>query len=164
MPGNKSRFVLLCQQTLVVAVVAALAVPAADIVSLDIVAPPHRSAGGVANGSGGGVTTGAASTRSVVATATVRPTVSTVPFGGVSKAGLRALRPGSQPAAAAGSSHRAVRLAAATTVATPADGLAALSAPLHVGGLATVGVTWAKDVHVPDGDITVTVRTRRGST
>ena len=42
MPENRSRFVLLCQQLLALAVVIAIAAPAANLVTLDIVAPrPH---------------------------------------------------------------------------------------------------------------------------
>ena len=46
MPENRSRFVLLCQQSLAFALVAAVAAPAADMVTLDIVAPrrPRPSA------------------------------------------------------------------------------------------------------------------------
>ena len=39
MPENRSRFVLLCQQSLAFALVAAVAAPAANMVTLDIVAP-----------------------------------------------------------------------------------------------------------------------------
>jgi hypothetical protein len=38
MPENRSRFVLLCQHSLAFGLVAAIAAPAANIVSLDIVA------------------------------------------------------------------------------------------------------------------------------
>ncbi len=39
MPENRSRFVLLCQQSLAFALVVAIAAPAANMVTLDIVAP-----------------------------------------------------------------------------------------------------------------------------
>jgi len=160
MAQNGSRFVLLCQQGLVVAVVAAVAAPAADVATLDIVAPPHArwstaSRAPMAAGPGSGTA------RSVVATSPVRPTVSTVPLTGVSKRGLRALDERASATSKAGGGS-AARLTAAVTDAGK-DRLAALSAPEHVDGLATVGVTWASGVHVPTSDLSVSVRTRRGS-
>ena len=47
MPENRSRFVLLCQQSLAFALVAAIAAPAANMVTLDIVAPARPHAAGV---------------------------------------------------------------------------------------------------------------------
>jgi hypothetical protein len=41
MPESRSRFVLLCQQSLAFGLVAAIVAPAANIISLDIVAPPR---------------------------------------------------------------------------------------------------------------------------
>ena len=142
MAHNRSRFVLLCQQSLALGLVVALAAPAADLVTLDIVAPPPPG------GAGTGGQPGAA--QIVVSSAPVRPRVSTVPLTGVSAAGLRALR--QRRAARAG-----IRLAAADTV--PAD-LAVLSAPQPVGGLATIGVTWSSTDQVGERAISISVRTR----
>jgi hypothetical protein len=153
MAKNSSRFVLLCQQTLAVGVVVAITAPAANLVTLDIVVPPQRQSQPPTQASGAT----ASGALSVVASRPVRPQVSTVPLRGVSQAGLRALHgPGAAPA---------VRLSAAgTSPGTHADRLTVLSAPQPVDGLATVGVTWAHGVHVPDQAITVAVRTeRRGS-
>jgi hypothetical protein len=86
-------------------------------------------------------------TRSVVDSAPVRPRVTSVALAGVEKAGLRTLRSG--PAAATLAS------------ATPASNLAALSAPQPVGGLATIGVTWARGTHLPESAIDISVRTLR---
>ena len=160
MAQNRSRFVLLCQQSLALGLVVAVAAPAADVVSLDIVEPPHQRPSAQAPAVAG---SGAASATSVVAAAPVKPVVSTVPLGGVSKAGLRALQSSTGSAGEpATRTSGAAQLAAAPT---PGDkDLAALSAPQPVDGLATIGVTWAPGAHVPDESITVSVRTRRGAT
>ena len=42
MAENRSRFVLLCQQSLALGLVAAIAAPAAGVMTLDIVAPPRE--------------------------------------------------------------------------------------------------------------------------
>ena len=81
MVQNGSRFVLLCQQGLVVAVVAAVATPAADVATLDIVAPPHARSAAARAPKAAGPLSGTA--RSVVATSPVRPPVSTVPLAGM---------------------------------------------------------------------------------
>jgi N-acetylmuramoyl-L-alanine amidase/FG-GAP-like repeat len=162
MAHNRSRFVLLCQQSLAVAVVAAITAPAANLVSLDIVAPPRggQAGAGIAQPPSGSA--GA----SEVATRPVEPTVSKVPLTGVSKAGLRALRGRQAPSPGTGSGS--VQLASADTTApsrsTPEEGLAALSAPTPTNGLATVGVTWAHAAAVPEGSLAISLRTRRGST
>jgi len=169
MPHSKSRFVLLCQQSLALGVVAAVLAPAADVVSLRFVAPPVQQSQAGAPGPARDVdrATGAQSgTTSVVDTRPVRPTVSTVPLGGVSKAGLRAL---AGRATRTGSPGGTAQLAAAETAPRKApraagQDLAALSAPQHVGGLATVGVTWSPRADVPDDTITVSLRTRRAGT
>ena len=160
MAQNRSRFVLLCQQSLALGLVVAVAAPAADVVSLDIVEPPHQRPSAQAPAVAG---SGAASATSVVAAAPVKPVVSTVPLGGVSKAGLRALQSSTGSAGEpATRTSGAAQLAAAPT---PGDkDLAALSAPQPVDGLATIGVTWSPGAHVPDESITVSVRTRRGAT
>lgn len=41
MPQRRSRYVLLCQQLLALGAVLVLLAPAARVVTLDIVAPPH---------------------------------------------------------------------------------------------------------------------------
>jgi hypothetical protein len=102
---------------------------------------------------------------SVVATSPVRPTVSSVPLHGVTRAGLRALADDRTPSGTQTSG--VARLAAATSAASSAgtsgraDDLTVLSAPEPVDGLATVGVTWASGVEVAEQDISIAVRTRR---
>ena len=150
MAENRSRFVLLCQQSLAFGLVAAIAAPAAGVMTLDIVAPPHEQSPSAAPA---GRVLGAAERRttpSLVAAAPVRPTVSTVPLGGVTRAGLRV----------GGSS---ARLVSAETTGRRAAGLTVLSSPQPVAGLATVGVTWRRGAAVADGAITVSVRTRTGA-
>ncbi len=132
MPENKSRFVLVCQQVLAFGTVAALAAPAAGVVSLDIVSPTPEPADNV--------TAAAASPVALVASHPVDPEVREVPLDGVEKAGLRALTP--RAAAQTGKERR----------------LAVLSEPEKVTGFATVGVTWNHRVHLDDDEVTVSVR------
>ena len=83
MPENKSRFVLLCQQILAFGTVAALAAPAAGVVSLDIVGPTPQPAEEQ--------TVAAPAAVALVASEPVEPEVTEVPVDGVEKAGLQAL-------------------------------------------------------------------------
>ena len=93
MPENRSRFVLLCQQSLAFALVAAIAAPAANMVTLDIVAPARPHAAGVTApapaGPGTSTATGTAvgggDTPSLVSSRPVKPRVTAVPLGGVSR-------------------------------------------------------------------------------
>jgi hypothetical protein len=132
MPEKKSRFVHLCQQFLAFGTVAALAAPAAGVVSLDIVSPtpqPQKEASAP-------VRTPVA----LVASDPVEAEVSEVPLKGLEKAGLKAL------------THRD----AARTIRS--SEVAALSAPEPVEGYATVGVTWNPDVHLDEDEVSVSVR------
>lgn len=151
MAHTRSRFVLLCQQTLALGMVVAIAAPATDLVTLDIVAP--ATPGPAGTGAAGTTASPAADTRSTVSAGPVHPKVSTVPLTGVTAAGLRALRQ-RQSTTRAGTG---VRLAAADT---PSRDLAVLSAPQPVGGLATIGVTWSSADPVGERAISISVRTR----
>ncbi len=169
MAHSRSRFVLLCQQSLAVGLVAAITAPAANLVSLDIVSPPRELPGAADDPAGSSAGSAGSAEVSVVASRPVKPVVSTVPFTRVSKVGLRALDARrADPAASGGAGS--LRLAAATTTGTTTGSttagrrLAALSAPTPVNGLATVGVTWAHAAPQPEGSIAVSVRTRRGAT
>ena len=178
MPENRSRFVLLCQQSLAIAVVVAIAAPAADLVTLNIVAPSRpdvvvghgapASDPGTTEPAGGAGALGGANTPSVVSSAPVRPRVTAVPLGGVSKAGLAALSDPSGEAGDAGGSRSgtaATARLAATEGDPETDDLAVLSAPQSVDSLATVGVTWAHgDDDLPEHAITVSVRTAKNGT
>jgi hypothetical protein len=133
MPEKKSRFVLMCQQFLAFGTVAALAAPAAGVVSLDIVAPAPST------GQGATAAAPAVSTVALVASRPVQPEITEVPLRG---------KPASAP-----------RQAGRRTPGRP-DGkeLAVLSTPEKVDGFVTVGVTW--DEKVAEEDITVSVRSR----
>ncbi len=132
MPENKSRFVVLCQQLLALGAVAALAAPAAGVVSLDIVGPTP--------GQAGEAVTQTQAPMALVAAHRVEPEVTEVPIRGVEKAGLQAL-----------TGRRVARQNART-------GLAALSAPTEVTGYATVGVTWDPREHLGEDEVAVSVR------
>src|SRR4051812_23974117 len=90
MPHNRSRFVLLCQQLLALAVVLAMAAPAANLVTLDIVArtPQAPAPSGPVAAGDPGRTAGSP----MVASAPVKARVTDVALGGVSARGLQALR------------------------------------------------------------------------
>ena len=167
MPENKSRFVLLCQQSLALAVVVAIAAPAANTVTLDIVAPARPGSPGSvapaapATDSAATGAVGGGDSPSLVASAPVKPRVTAIPLGGVSKAGLAALREGT-------SAMRGGAAATARLVADEGDpetdDLAVLSAPQSVDSLATVGVTWKHGENLPEDAITVSVRTEKNGT
>ncbi len=155
MPENRSRFVLLCQQSLALGLVAAVAVPAAQLVTLDIVSPGTPNDAPSARPAPGA----AVETESVVATAPVRPTTRSVPLNGVSEAGLAAL---GEPTASGAPGGTARLSAADVEPGTHAgDRLAVLSAPQSVDGLSTVGVTWGEGAGLPEDAITVSVRTQK---
>jgi hypothetical protein len=132
MSENKSRFVHLCQQLLALGTVAALAAPAAGVVSLDIVGPSPAPDGAAAGP--------APSPVAMVASEPVAPEVTEVPIEGVDRAGLSVL-------------DRVPTVRRGTPGA-----LAGLTAPEKVDGFATVGVTWDGDVHLDEDEISVSVR------
>ena len=159
MSENKSRLVLLCQHSLTCAVVVALVAPATTLVTLDIVAPPAGVRAGTAPDT--------PPSTSVVAATPVKPTVSSVPLRGVTRAGLRALeqpRAGEAPGGVdvergATNEPEVVRLAASGT-ADDRTKLTVLSPPQSVDGLATVGVTWDAGADVDEQGTAISVRTR----
>ena len=166
MPENKSRFVLLCQQSLALAVVVAIAAPAVNTVTLDIVAPARPGTPGsvavpapVTDSAQG--TVGGGDSPSLVASAPVKPRVTAVPLAGVSKAGLAALREGTS--AMRGGAAATARLVAAEGD-PETDDLTVLSAPQAVDSLATVGVTWKHGENLPEDAITVSVRNEEKGT
>ena len=145
MPENRSRFVLFCQQILVVGTVVAVAAPAVGIVTLDIVAPsPNTVTGAIAD----------PALESLVASRPVTPAVTEVPVRGIEVAGLKALT--AKTGAQENTSSPQLRLASADQQSNLE--LAALTAPEPVSGYATVGVTWEQGTVVDEEDITVSVR------
>ena len=160
MPENRSRFVLLCQQSLAFALVAAVAAPAANMVTLDIVAPtpPETPAAARPAVPASGAAVGGGDAPSLVASTPVEPRVTDVPLSGVTKAGLRALREG-QSATRGGAAASARLVSSDGDPET--DDLAVLSTPLSVDSLATVGVTWGHGENLDEDAITVSVRTEK---
>jgi hypothetical protein len=130
MPDRNSRFVLVCQQALACAVVAAVGVSAAGVVELEIIAP-HRDTPVQALGSG---------SVALVSSAPVKATVRTVPLGG-SSAGRSSLPPKSGSRSADPQEIRVV------------------SEPEPVSGFATVGVTWAEGQELSEEQVAVELRT-----
>jgi N-acetylmuramoyl-L-alanine amidase/FG-GAP-like repeat len=165
MSENRSRFVLLCQQSLVVAAVAAIAAPALNVVTLEIVAPARPDGPGAVHSTPANdvphASAGAGDAPSLVPSRPVRPVVTAVPLSGVSGAGLRAL--GASTAAVPTGSGAAARLVAADGD-PETDDLTVLSAPQSVDSLATVGVTWQHGENLADDDITISVRTEKDGT
>src|SRR5690242_13254563 len=85
MAENKSRYVLVCQQALVFASVAAVGLSAVGVVELRIVAPSDSAAG--AAGAGGRHVVAAET--AMVSSAPVKSHVRTVPLGGSAVGGMR---------------------------------------------------------------------------
>jgi hypothetical protein len=157
MPENRSRFVLLCQHSLAFGLVAAIAAPAANIVSLDIVAPPRPHASAAADGGAAAEEGTARSGRSLVASAPVKPRVTEVTLAGVTRRGLDSLGGRGSAAGRTRTTGQARLVAAEADPGT--DDLAVLSDPEPVENLATVGVTWKRGEHLGDEAIEVSVRT-----
>jgi hypothetical protein len=149
MTETRERYVLLCQQFLVFAVVAAVAAPAAGVVTLDIVSPSRTEADRI-----DAIRTPGASPEvagALVASRPVAPIVKQVPLTGVDPVGRRSLGP------------TLLRAAPERLGGRPAV-LGALTRPEAVGGFATVGVSWKHGVTVPEGSIAISVRTLKNGT
>jgi hypothetical protein len=135
--SGRARYVLLCQQALVCAAVAAVAAPAAGIVTLDIVSPSHPRVSEIG-------TSDAAEGGSLVASEPVAPAVRKVRL--------------SAPTTGRSSRPRLDGRGA------PSSGRSAVSRPEQVTGYATVGVTWDHGVKVAEGQLEVSVRTLKDGT
>ncbi len=185
-PEKRRRFVLACQQLLVVGTVVAVLVPASSVVTLDIVAPGapaarrHGAHGGVPAGSNDAAVGTARSGTAGSGTAGSGTAGSGTAGSGTAGSGTAGSGTAGQPSATGtlvavepvrptvtevpmpGVDRVALRSAqgAARGAAPGLRDLAALTAPEPVHGMATVGVTWAHGVHVPRRAITVWVRTR----
>jgi|GEM_PF-572379 len=154
---RKTRFVAACQQLLVMGVVVAALVPAASVVTLDVV---RETPSGVASSQGVSPTPSgalaayvkAALTPSEVATAPVDPTVDevqlTAPAGPA--VGRRAI------GAATGAPTSNARLA------TGAKRTVVVSKPQPVTGFGTVGVTWEHGDNLRPSQVRVQLRTAKG--
>jgi hypothetical protein len=136
---TRARYVTICQQFLVTAVVLVVGLSAAGVVTLQIVAPEAPSALGLAPAVK--VSEGYADT------APVTPKVHEVKVSGIDATAAREI-PG---------------VVTAPDKSAPKK-LAALSAPTPVHGYATVGVTWKSGTQLTEDQISVQVRTRKGGT
>ncbi len=130
MPEMRRRFAVLCQQSTVLAVVAAVGLSAVGVVELDVVAPSGPPVAGGAGASQGGL--------SLVSAAPVEPTVRSVSL-----------------VARAQQARRDAELAGRTS-----GPLEVTSAPERAPGYATVGVTWRGGQQLTEDDLVVSVRTR----
>lgn len=148
-PG-KDRFISFFQQIFVVATVAAVLLPAASIIKVDVVPgdAPAAASSGAAVGDFGPVAAHGSGQSSRVEAAAVAPDVREIalnPAGPGAGATLGRTAPGQTgPAAAGGAVHRV------------------LSAPQPIEGYGTIGVTWSNQIRLRDGAISVQARTRTG--
>lgn len=158
---TRARYVTICQQLLVTAVVLGVGLSAAGVMTLQIVAP-----GGKVPGSAGHPATASDLAPAItisdafVDKAPVTPKVRSVKVSGVDATAARDI-PGA--AATPDTSARTSTPRAKSGKAGPGK-LAALSAPTPVKGYATVGVTWKPGTELEEDEISVQVRTRTGST
>ena len=151
MPPSKSSFITACQQVLALGVVIAALTPAASVVSLDVVreSPDGPSRYAPIRGDLAAYTR-AAERPAKVPTQVVDPTVDE-----------------HQLTAPAGQPHARLEVERAPLARGKAGALAApavTSIPEPVTGYGTVGVTWAHGTQLPEGDITLQVRTRTDDT
>ena len=140
---SRARYVTICQQFLVTAVVLVVALTAAGVMTLQIVAP--RGEGPRATGMAPAINVSDA----YADTAPVTPKVREVKVHGIDASAARDI-PGVVTPPSSGAKARPTKLAA-------------LSAPTPVHGYATVGVTWKHGTQLAENQIAVQVRTRKGS-
>jgi hypothetical protein len=134
---TRARYITICQQFLVTAVVVVVGLSAAGVMTLQIVAPEVPSALGMAPAIK--VSDGYADT------APVTPKVREVKVAGIDQTAAREI-----PGVVTAPDKKAPKK------------LAALSAPTTVHGYATVGVTWKSGTQLAEDQIAVQVRTRKG--
>ncbi|MBW8750205.1 MAG: VCBS repeat-containing protein [Propionibacteriales bacterium] len=135
---SRARYVTICQQFLVTAVVLVVGLSAAGVMTLQIVAPERPQASGMAPA--------IKVSDAYVDTAPVTPKVREVKVQGIDPQAARDI-PG-----------------VVTAPKKKTKTLAALSAPTPVRGYATVGVTWKAGTQLTEDQISVQVRTRKGDT
>jgi hypothetical protein len=146
---TRARYVTICQQFLVTAVVVVVGLSAAGVMTLQIVAPETPRASAMAPAVS--VSVAYADTKPVT------PKVREVKVSGVDASAAKDIpgvvtTPPKATAPAKGSARKAP--------AKP-DVLAALSQPTPVHGYATVGVTWQHGVDLAENQISVQIRTRK---
>lgn len=150
---TRTRYITICQQFLVTAVVLVVGLSAAGVMTLQIVAPeaPAPQATGLAPA--------VRVSDAYADTAPVSPKINEVKVSGVDPQAAREI-PGVVTAPRAATARKAGPDTKAPAKATP-DKLVALSAPTPVHGYATVGVTWKPGTQLADGQIKVQVRTMK---
>ena len=148
---TKSRFVTVCQQTLIVGTAFAVLGPAADVISLDVVARPGQAAqygeAATPEPEATGVPAPAATAapevpaKTTVETAPVEPRITEVPVDEAAPVTAEEVeQAGDEP--------------------VPADGDVVETAPQQVKGYGAIGVTWDPGTAVEEGQIAVQARTR----
>ncbi|HEU5038286.1 MAG TPA: FG-GAP-like repeat-containing protein [Nocardioides sp.] len=152
MPPSKSNFVTACQQILALGVVLAALTPAASVISLDVVreSPVGTSQQTPLEGDLAAYTR-AAEKPAKVPTEVVDPTVQE----------HQLTAPAGQPQARLEVERAPLARGKAGALPAPTS---VTSLPAPVVGYGAVGVTWAHGTQVPEGDITLQVRTRSGDT
>jgi len=150
---SRARYVVICQQFLVTAVVLVVGLSAAGVMTLQIVAPD--SAGPQASSLAPAVRVSDAYADS----APVTPKVREVKVSGIDTQSARTI-----PGVVTGTSTAEPPARAKGSRAATPTRLAALSTPTPVHGYATVGVTWKPGTQLPEDAIRVQVRTRTNGT
>jgi hypothetical protein len=135
---TRARYITICQQFLVTAMVLVVGLSAAGVMTLQIVSPEAPTALGLAPAIN--VSDGYADT------APVTPKVREVKVSGIDPAAAKEI-----PGVVTAPARKAPKK------------LAALSAPTAVHGYATVGVTWKSGTELAENQIRVQVRTRKGT-
>jgi hypothetical protein len=151
---TRARYITVCQQFLVTAVVVAVGLSAAGVMTLQIVDPESKAPASGAKALG--IEPAIRVTDGYAATAPVTPTVREVKVAALAAdvTGSDAVKPTKITAAASS--------AVAKTTATRT--LAAQSAPATVHGYGTVGVTWSAAMHLGEDAIAVQIRTEKNGT
>jgi len=144
---TRARYVTICQQFLVTAMVLVVGLSAAGVMTLQIVAPEAKAP------EASGLAPAVRVSEAYVATKPVTPKVREVPVTGIEPQADADI-PGVVTTPGASS---------ARTGKKTSQKLAALSAPTAVHGYGTVGVTWKPGTQLSEGQISVQVRTRTDS-
>ncbi|HET6151533.1 MAG TPA: FG-GAP-like repeat-containing protein [Marmoricola sp.] len=151
---TRARYITICQQFLVTAVVVAVGLSAAGVMTLQIVDPESKAPalGAKALGIAPAITV----TDGYAATAPVTPTIREVKVAALVADVTHGVADKPTKITTASSS------AVAKTTATRT--LAAESAPATVHGYGTVGVTWSAATHLSEDAIAVQIRTEKNGT
>lgn len=156
MHPQKSRFIALCQQLLVLGAVFAALVPAASVVNLDVVRKAPGGAAATGTAAALAAYEAVAHQPSVVPAGAVDPEVQEVPLTAPDDAAAEA-KGRTTPAAYVRRSADAGIQAVADTAE---DGTTTVtSTPQEVEGFGTVGLTWAPGEEIEEGAVTFEVRT-----